>query len=168
MNQSKPLSLSLKMMRPHPTRQPHPIYRPFYLYKKGLCIYIGAKPEGPPAVEKVQSVFVSMKWNEVFCNTFKALKPQTSDIRRQVDFILPSMPMVEACKADEFDFFQPFIQSGLLTAHQMHRAAERYHLGKTRSGKTMFWMIDDMLDPLDARIGDTWLSKMLKQLKKLI
>ena len=168
MNQSKPLSLSLKMMRPHPTRQPHPIYRPFYLYKKGLCIYIGAKPEGPPAVEKVQSVFVSMKWNEVFCNTFKALKPQTSDIRRQVDFILPSMPMVEACRADDFDFFESFIAAGKLTIEQMHHAARRYYLGKSKSGKAIFWMIDDMFQPLDAHIGSTWISCLLKAREPLL
>ena len=168
MNQSKPLSLSLKMMRPHPTRQPHPIYRPFYLYKKGLCIYIGAKPEGPPAVEKVQSVFVSMKWNDIFCNTFKALKPQTSDIRRQVDFILPSMPMVEACRADDFDFFEPFIAAGKLTVEQMHHATRRYHLGKSKSGKAIFWMIDDMIQPLDAHIGSTWISSLLKAREPLL
>ena len=88
--------------------------------------------------------------------------------KRKFDFTMPSMPMVEACRADDFEFFQPFIQSGMLTAEQMHRAAERYYLGKTRSGKTMFWMIDDMMQPLDARIGDTWLSKLLKQREPLL
>ena len=29
-----------------------------------------------------------MKWNELFSNTFKALRPQSSDIRHQVDFIV--------------------------------------------------------------------------------
>ena len=88
--------------------------------------------------------------------------------KRKFDFTMPSMPMVEACRADDFEFFQPFIQSGMLTADQMHRAAERYYLGKTRSGKTMFWMIDDMMQPLDARIGDTWLSKLLKRREPLL
>ena len=88
--------------------------------------------------------------------------------KRKFDFTMPSMPMVEACRADEFDFFQPFIQSGMLSESQMHRAAERYYLGKTRSGKTMFWMIDDMMQPLDARIGDTWLSKLLKRREPLL
>ena len=88
--------------------------------------------------------------------------------KRKFDFTMPSMPMVEACRADDFEFFQPFIQSGMLTADQMHRAAERYYLGKTRSGKTMFWMIDDMMQPLDARIGDTWVSQLLKQREPLL
>ena len=98
----------------------------------------------------------------------KLAREAEATAKQKFNFMVPSMPMVEACKADVFDFFQPFIQSGLLTAHQMHRATERYHLGKTRSGKTIFWMIDDMLDPLDARIGDTWLSKMLKQREPLL
>ena len=88
--------------------------------------------------------------------------------KRKFDFTMPSMPMVEACRADDFEFFQPFIQSGMLTADQMHRAAERYYLGKTRSGKTMFWMIDDMMQPLDARIGDTWVSQLLKKREPLL
>ena len=88
--------------------------------------------------------------------------------KRKFDFTMPSMPMVEACRADDFEFFQPFIDNGMLSAEQMHRAAERYYLGKTRSGKTMFWMIDDMMQPLDARIGDTWVSQLLKQREPLL
>ena len=32
----------------------------------------------------------------------------------------------------------------------------------------MFWMIDDMMQPLDARIGDTWISQLLKKRKPLL
>ena len=109
-----------------------------------------------------------MKWNELFTHTFKALRPQTGDIRHQVDFILPAMPMVEACRADDFDFFHPLIDSGDLTIDQMHRAARRYHLGKTKSGQPIFWMIDDMLQPLDAHIGDSWISRILKQREPIL
>ena len=109
-----------------------------------------------------------MKWNDLFSHTFKALRPQTDDIRHQVDFILPSMPMVEACRADDFDFFRPLIDSGDLTVDQMHHAARRYHLGKTKSGQPIFWMIDDMLQPLDAHIGDAWISRILKQREPLL
>ena len=109
-----------------------------------------------------------MTWNELFSHSFKALRPQTADIRHQVDFILPSMPMVEACRADEFDFFRPLIDSGDLTVDQMHHAAQRYHLGKTKSGQPIFWMINDMLQPLDAHIGDSWISRILKQREPLI
>ena len=109
-----------------------------------------------------------MKWNELFSNTFKALRPQPSDIRRQVDFMLPSMPMVEACRADCLGGFEPFVANGKLTAEQVHRACERYYLGKTKSGQPIFWMIDDMLQPLDAHIGGTWISSLLKAREPLL
>ena len=111
-----------------------------------------------------------MKWNEVFCNTFKALKKEMElTIKHPSNFILPSMPMIEACRADNFDFFQPFIDAGMLTIEQMHNAAERYYLGKTKSGQPIFWMIDDMQIPLDAHIGnDTWISALLKAREPLL
>ena len=91
------------------------------------------------------------------------------DPRYSTDFILPSMRMVEACRADDFDCFQPFIDAGRLTAQQMHRAAARYHLGKTRSGKPLFWMISETLDPMDAHIAsDDWLSSLLKARQPLL
>ena len=91
------------------------------------------------------------------------------DPRYSTAFILPSMRMVEACRADDFDFFQPFIEAGRLTAQQMHRAAARYHLGKTRSGKPLFWMISETLDPMDAHIAsDDWLSSLLKARQPLL
>jgi len=94
--------------------------------------------------------------------TFRPL--DADDPRHSVDFILPSMKMVEACRADDFDFFLPWIEAGRLTAEQMHHAAGRYHLGKSRSGRPMFWMMDERLDPLDAHIGsEGWLSEALKR-----
>ena len=111
-----------------------------------------------------------MKWNEVFCHTFKAMRKEIEPaVRKQVDFLLPSLPMIEACRADDFDFFHPFIDAGKLTTEQMHNAAERYHLGKTKSGQPIFWMIDDMLTPLDAHIGtDAWISTLLKAREPLL
>jgi hypothetical protein len=96
-----------------------------------------------------------MKWNEVFCHTFKELRKHIEpEVSRPSDFMLPSFPMIEACRANDFDFFLPFLDSGRLTIEDMHHAAERYHLGKTRSGQPVFWMIDDMLQPLDRRQYD--------------
>lgn len=110
-----------------------------------------------------------MKWNEVFCHTFKAIREQTGpETKRKVDLILPSMPMVEACRTDRFDFFQPFIDAGRLTEEQMRRACDRYHLGKTRSGQPIYWMIDDMMTPLDAHIGEGWISTLLKKREPLL
>ena len=111
-----------------------------------------------------------MKIKEVFCNTFKALRKTISpDVRKSVDLSIPSMPMVEACRADDFDFFAPFIAAGDLTVRQMRHACQRYFLGKTKSGQPIFWMIDDMLTPLDAHIGSSvWMSSLLKTREPLI
>lgn len=111
-----------------------------------------------------------MKWNEVFCHTFKALRKEIEPaVKHPSDFLLPSLPMIDACRADDFDFFRPFIDAGKLTTEQMHHAAERYNLGKTKSGQPIFWMIDDMQTPLDAHIGtDAWISTLLKAREPLL
>jgi hypothetical protein len=112
-----------------------------------------------------------MKLEELFSHTFKALREQIDSeaMKKQVDFLLPSMPMVEACRADEFDFFQPWIDLGKLTVGQMYRAAERYFLGKSKSGASIFWMIDELCQPIDALIDpDTWMSSLLKKREPLL
>ena len=110
-----------------------------------------------------------MTWNEVFCNTFKELRERISpEVRKQVDLMLPSWPMVDACRADSLDAFQPFIAAGKLSVEDMHQACDRYYLGQTRSGIPMFWMIDDMNTPLDAHIGNRWISTLLKNREPLI
>ena len=92
-----------------------------------------------------------------------------NDPRYSVDFVIPTMKMISACRADDFDFFQPFIAAGKLTVEDMHHAAQHYHLGKTKSGQPMYWMIDDMLQPLDAHIGqDAWISQLLKKREPLL
>ena len=91
------------------------------------------------------------------------------DPRYCTDFILPTMRMVDACRADDFDFFRPFIDAGRLTEERMHRAAARYHLGKTRSGKPLFWMINERQEPLDAHIASGgWISTALKARQPLL
>lgn len=111
-----------------------------------------------------------MKYEEIFCATFKAIRKtlDPEEVRRSVDFSIPSMPMVKACRADDFDFFASIIMTGHLTVEQMHHACQRYYLGKTKSGQPIFWMIDDMLTPLDAHIGTTWISTLLKVREPLI
>lgn len=110
-----------------------------------------------------------MKWNDIFCNTFKSLRSQIgSEVKKQVNLMLPSMPMVEACRTNDLDSFQPFIAAGLLTGEDMHQACNRYYLGKTKTGSPIFWMIDDLHRPLDAHIGTTWLSTLLKHREPLI
>lgn len=110
-----------------------------------------------------------MKFEELFQYTFKTLRQKIEPkVRQEVNFIMPSMPMVEACRADDFEFFQPWIENGRLSAEQMQRACERYCLGKSKSGKAIFWMIDDMMEPLDAHIEATWISEMLKNREPML
>lgn len=106
-----------------------------------------------------------MTLDEIFCNTFKALRRKWAPVvKKEVDFMLPSMPMVKVCQADEADFFLPYIEKGILTTEQMHNAAHRFFLGKSKTGKPIFWMIDDMVMPLDGLIGeDVWVSQLLKK-----
>ena len=77
-----------------------------------------------------------MKWDEVFCNTFKVLRKQIEpNIRHRADLILPSKLMIDAWK----------------------------------SGQPIFWMIDDMMTPLDAHImPNTWMSSLLKKREPLL
>ena len=110
-----------------------------------------------------------MRFEDVFKHTFRALLPQIeAAAKRRTDFTLPSLPMVDACRAEEFDFFQPWMDCGRLTAEQMRHAAGRYRLGKSKSGQTIFWMIDDMMQPLDGRMGDHWVSQLLKRREPIL
>ena len=88
------------------------------------------------------------------------------------DLCLPCMKMVNTCRADDSDFCLETVASGRLTEDQMRHAAERYRLGKSRSGKCIFWMIDGREEVLDGRIDSPlvtyddskpiWVSQMLK------
>lgn len=97
-----------------------------------------------------------MTWNEVFCNTFKALSEELG---------LPpaGKSLVELCRADDADFCQEVVAKGWLSEAQMAHAAERYRLGKSKNGKPIFWMIDERGIVRDGRIGDTWVSMIFKR-----
>ena len=70
--------------------------------------------------------------------------------------------MIETCRADDSDFCLEAVANGWLTEEEMHHAAARYRLGKSRSGKTIFWMIDERGICRDGHIGQGWVSQMLK------
>ena len=50
----------------------------------------------------------------------------------------------------------------ILTEAQMRHAAERYRLGKSKSGKTIFWMTDEQGIVRDGHLGNDWVSRQLK------
>ena len=61
------------------------------------------------------------------------------------------------------DFCLEVVAKGWLTAEQMSHAAQRYRLGRSRSGRAIFWMIDELGFVRDGHIGNAWASAMLKQ-----
>lgn len=73
----------------------------------------------------------------------------------------PLAPLIQV--AYDSDFCQDTVARGVLTADQMRHAANRYHLGKSRSGKCIYWMIDEMGIVRDGHLADTWVSLLLKK-----
>ena len=91
-----------------------------------------------------------------FPDTFKYL-------RKQLGLKEPDRrPMVEICRADDSELCLQLTSRYGFTEEAMHRAAERYRLGKSRSGKTIYWMIDRQGRLHDGHIGDRWVTQMLK------
>ena len=98
--------------------------------------------------------------DEIFPCTFKAIRkrlgiPQPSDISHRIS-------MIDECRSDDNALCHEMLTTFGFTQDQMHRAAERFHLGRSKSGKTIYWMIDDIGRCLDGHIGDAWVSTMLK------
>ena len=77
------------------------------------------------------------------------------------DYQKPTQPMVVI--STDSDFCQEVVARGWLTREQMAHAAERYRLGRSKSGRCIFWMIDRQGVVRDGHIGDAWASQMLKQ-----
>ncbi len=70
--------------------------------------------------------------------------------------------LVDSCLASDSDFCQEVVSSGRLTMDQVSHAARRYQLGKSKSGRCIFWMIDEQGQVRDGHIGQSWVSVMLK------
>lgn len=97
-----------------------------------------------------------MKFEEAFPDTFK-------NLRKQLGLKEPDRrPMVEICRADDSELCLQLTSRYGFTEESVHRAAERYRLGKSRSGKTIYWMIDRQGRLHDGHIGDRWVTQMLK------
>ena len=95
-----------------------------------------------------------MKLSEILTPSFTALRQELGH--------KPHRSMVEECRADDSDFCHEVVSRGWLTEEQMHHAAERYQLGKSRSGRCIFWMIDRQGRVRDGHVGDQWVTEMLK------
>ena len=106
-----------------------------------------------------------MKTRDIFCDTFEALRRQVTPEVRLASCVVPDPLMVTATRSDDSDFCRETVAKGWLTEEQMAHAAERYRLGRSRSGKCIFWMIDELGRVHDGRIGDSWVSMMLRSRK---
>ena len=72
----------------------------------------------------------------------------------------PLTPLIQV--ASDSDFCQDVVAKGLLTIDQMCHASECYRLGKSKSGRCIFWMIDELGIVRDGHLGGTWVSQLLK------
>ena len=52
-------------------------------------------------------------------------------------------------------FCRALVSSGYLSEEQMLRAADRYHLGRSRDGGVIFWQIDSRGTTRDGKIMST-------------
>ena len=98
-----------------------------------------------------------MKMHEIAVHSIKQLKEMLETNREKID------KLVERMRNDNSDVCRELVDSGLLTPFQMCHAALRYELGKSREGKTVFWMIDEQYRVRDGMVGDTWASVLLKE-----
>ena len=94
-----------------------------------------------------------MRISEIMTPSFRAL-------RQELGLPRPAKAVVQV-SADS-DFCREVVARGWLTEEQMAHAAERYRLGRSKSGRSIFWMIDEMGRVYDGHIGNSWVSAMLK------
>ena len=116
-----------------------------------------------------------MKIDEVFCNTFKALRHELGHDRPR-----DTRPMWQRRLSTESAFCQALVACGYLTDEQMRRAAQRYRLGMSRDGGVIFWQIDEHDVLRDGKImhyrpnchrdhdrKPSWVSYLLKRNQQL-
>ena len=88
------------------------------------------------------------------------MTPSFRELRQELGLPRPAKDVVQV-SADS-DFCREVLARGWLTEEQMAHAAERYRLGRSRSGRCIFWMIDETGRVYDGHIGNSWVSTMLK------
>ena len=110
--------------------------------------------------------------DELFPATFKAISkhfgiPVPNGLRHQPSDISHPVSMIDESRSDNSDLCHEMLTTFGFTRDQMHRVAERFRLGRSKSGKAIYWMIDDIGRCLDGHIGctshdaDTWVSTLL-------
>lgn len=99
-----------------------------------------------------------MRYEDIFSHTFIATGRRLGlGLQWQIG------AMERRCRSVDSAFCREVVARGLLTSGQMQRAARRYRLGRSLSGKTVFWMINRQGIVLDGRLGGRWVSELLRQ-----
>ena len=88
-----------------------------------------------------------MKIDEVFCDTFKALRHKLGHDRPK-----DMRPMWQVRLSADSDFCHAMVGCGYMTREQMRRAVQRYRLGRSRDGGVIFWQIDTLGQIFDGKI----------------
>ena len=109
--------------------------------------------------------------DEVFCNTFKALRHELGHDRPR-----DMRPMWQRRLSTASAFCRAVVACGYMTEEQMQRATQRYRLGCSRDGGVIFWQIDEHDVLRDGKImhyrpdchrdhdrKPTWVSYLLKR-----
>lgn len=87
-----------------------------------------------------------MKMEEVFPNTFKAMRKQIEQHKAI------GHRMWQQRLGTSSEFCRAVVSNGYLTEEQMQRAMERYRLGTSRDGGVIFWQIDEFDQLRDGKI----------------
>ena len=99
-----------------------------------------------------------MKFEDLVCDSFERI---LSDFKTNEDRL---QGMVGLMRSDRSRFCQEMRKEPyLLSEEQVLRAAERYRLGGSRNGETVFWLIDEANRVRDGIVGDGFASVLLKQ-----
>ncbi len=71
--------------------------------------------------------------------------------------------MVSRMRSNDSEVCKDIVAKGLLSERQMADAAERYKLGRSRDGKTVYWMIDEDGIMQDGHVGHQWASVLMRE-----
>ena len=147
----------------------------YYLLSRREKYVWGLKPS-PRQPEVLTPDKRPLYWDSIFCHTFKAIRmslgiqgafpeedPFSPSTHSTGSGTVKERPdMVGQSRSDDSELCHELVSKYGFTELQMRRAAERFHLGRSNSGKTIYWMIDHLGRVYDGHIGDTWVSDLLK------
>lgn len=104
---------------------------------------------------------MTLKWSTLFSNTFSSMSRELGLAWSYAGDRHPES-LIAASRANDSDFCLEMTGRYGITESQMLHAADRYMLGKSKSGKCIFWMVDERGCVRDGHFADSWVSQQLK------